>query len=210
QGAVSIAESMPSPAVPAPVHSERSAPSARFPGMGGPSGAFAPGFGGAVPSPAPEAAPTPPAETTETATQVVFHMSRPVDVADGQEALLPVIDREVPAQRIALYQPDVDARHPLASVELTNDGDTGLPPGVVTTYEQASGGDVTYDGDARLATLPAGEKRVVSFGVDPKVTIDRSQHQARIFGSATIAGGVLRIARKQQLVTDYTIAGAAH
>ena len=41
----------------------------------------------------------------------------------------------------------------------------GLPPGVLTIYEQTGAG-VAYVGDARLAPFPAGEKRLVSYAVD--------------------------------------------
>jgi hypothetical protein len=171
------------------------------------------GFGGAafaaLPASGPDLAGVTPAEATETVTQVVFHLPAPVSVADGQEALLPVIDREIPVERVSLYQPDVDAHHPISSVEITNDGDTGLPPGVVTTYEVTADGTLDYAGDARLDTLPPGEKRFASYGVDEKVRVDRSDHDDQLVTLATIEGGVLELTRTERKVTDYTIAGAA-
>ncbi len=139
-GAVSIA----APA-PAPLEGHGAASGApSFAGFGGGPGMFSAAPAMPAASIAPPLARVAPAQGTEEATQVVFHMPSPVSVGDGQEALLPVIDRDIPVERVSLYQPDVDARHPIASVELTNDGDTGLPPGVMTTYERGADGVVTY------------------------------------------------------------------
>ncbi|MFT3765444.1 MAG: DUF4139 domain-containing protein [Minicystis sp.] len=163
-------------------------------------------FGPTMP-PAPAAPPK--VESTEEVTQVVFHLASRVTLAAGEDALIPIIDRPIPAERVSVYQPDVDVNNPISSVQLTNDTDTGLPPGVITTYERADNGTITYLGDARLATLPAGERRLVSFGVDQKVRIDRQEHDAQLITVAAISGGTLRLTRIVRHTTDYTIAGAA-
>jgi uncharacterized protein YhaN len=80
---------------------------------------------------------------------------------------------------------------------------------VVTTYARAADGSVTYVGDARLATLPAHEKRLLSFGVDQEVTIDRREDQSAAINLATIADGVLTLTRTERRVTEYTIAASA-
>src|SRR5262245_11686604 len=43
-------------------------------------------------------------EATDAATQVVFKYPRAVSVANGRTLSIPIIDRQVPAQRLALYQ----------------------------------------------------------------------------------------------------------
>src|SRR5690606_32021944 len=102
----------------------------------------------------------------------LFRVPEPVTVASGYSLLVPVVDRTVPADLVALYQQQIHATHPLASVHLTNDGETGLPPGILTLYERDAAGSVSYIGDARLGALPAGESRLLSFAVDQKVTVD--------------------------------------
>lgn len=173
------------------------------------------GRGGAAPerdgAPAPAfmAPAAPPAQIREAATQIIFHLPAPITLASGEQALIPIIDRSIPAERVSLYQPEVDALHPLTSVMLVNEGETGLPPGVMTTYERSAPGTATYLGDARLAALPAGERRLVSFGVDAAVKIDRRDRDEQSVTLASIAGGVLRLTRTARRMTDYTIAGAA-
>lgn len=149
------------------------------------------------------------ASSVELMDQIVLHLVEPVSISDGEDALIPVLDRAVPAARLSLYQPEVDARHPLSSVELTNDGDTSLPPGVMTTYERSADGRITYAGDARLPTVPRSEKRIASFGVDLNLTVDRTQRSDQLVTLATIDSGVLHVTRTERRQTHYTITGSA-
>ena len=45
-------------------------------------------------------------EATDAATQVTFKFPRPVDVTNGRTLSIPILDRQVPAERLALYQAD--------------------------------------------------------------------------------------------------------
>ncbi|WP_437604829.1 DUF4139 domain-containing protein [Sorangium sp. So ce834] len=182
----------------------RAARHAGYQGLAGPAGAPAPAEK-AVAEKAEERAP----ERKEAATQVVFHFPAPLTIASGHTALLPIVERELPAERVWLYQPEASAHRPLASVRLRNDSDTSLPPGAMTVYERSAGGVVTYVGDARLAALPPGESRLVSFAVDLKVRIDREERAEEAIARARIQGGVLELVRTARKVTVYTIVGAA-
>lgn len=161
---------------------------------------------GAAP-PAPAATPVP--EREEAATQVVFHFPAPLTLASGQTALLPIVERQIPVERLWLYQPEASARRPLASVRLRNDGDASLPPGAMTIYERSDKGVITHVGDARLPPLPPGESRLVSFAVDRKVRVDREARSEEVLSRARIQGGMLEIVRTARRVTEYTIVGAA-
>jgi hypothetical protein len=160
------------------------------------------------------AAPPPPAQieaasAAEEATQIAFTAPNKVSVAAGQSLVLPLLDRELPARRIDLYQPAVDRQHPLAAIELTNKSDTGLPPGVLTLYELNAGRGAMYLGDARLAALPANDKRLLSYAVDGKVTIDLSAGERRPLTKAAIADGVMRVNRVIRSTTNYRVKAAA-
>lgn len=150
------------------------------------------------------------AESSEAATQVVFRVPHPVTVASGESVLVPIVAQSIPAERLSLYQPGVHDRHPLASVRLSNDTGTGLPPGVLTLYERDAGtGGVSYLGDARLNPLPAGEDRLISFAVDQKVTIDSEARTARTVQQGRIVDGILQLSIVDRQTTVYTIQGAA-
>ncbi len=148
------------------------------------------------------------AEALEGVTQVAFRLPVPVSVASGQSAIVPIVDRDVPVERLALFQPDVSGVHPLASLRLRNDTGVGLPPGVVTLYEQTPGG-IAYVGDARLSGLPAGESRLASYAVDEKTKVVRSQQTTSTLARATVGQGVLRLTRTKRDSTTYQIAAPA-
>ena len=116
--------------------------------------------------------------------------------------MLPLLDRDLPARRIDLFQPSVNASHPLAAIEIANDSGSGLPPGVLTLYQQNPDSGALYLGDARLAALPAGDKRLLSYALDSKVTIDRDTAERRPIVKASVADGVMRIGRVAALDDD--------
>jgi hypothetical protein len=149
------------------------------------------------------------AASKEAATQVTFRVPHPVSVESGQSLLVPIIDREVPAKRVALYQPSTHDRHPLASVRLTNDGDTGLPPGVLTLYENGAAG-ASYVGDAQLSTLPVGDERLVSFALDQKTLVDREIQSSQTIAKGRIVRGVLELTWEQERHTTYRLKAPAH
>jgi hypothetical protein len=128
-------------------------------------------------------------------TETVFTLPYKISVTAGQRVVLPILDRELPTERIDLYQSSIDQHHPLAAVALSNNSETGLPPGVLTLYEQVAAGEVTYLGDARLAVFPLGEKRMLSYAVDAKVTVDRSSEEQHAIVKAAVAQGVMRLTR---------------
>ena len=131
-------------------------------------------------------------EATDAATQVTFKFPRPVDVANGRTLSIPILDRQVPAERLALYQADSAARNPLAAIRLTNDGETGLPPGILTLYERDKTNNVSYVGDARLSAFPTGETRLLPYALDEKITIERDPAQSQRIANGSIANGALR------------------
>ncbi len=162
-------------------------------------------------SPPPAMAQMTAAASEEATTQVVFRFPGPVTVANGESILLPVISRDLPAERLSLYQPQTDPTHPLASVRMNNGSESGLPPGVLTLYERSvQTGAVSYVGDARLGPFPAGEDRLLSYAVDQKVRIDREAEASRTIAAGKIVDGILDLTVTQRQTTTYTIAGAAH
>lgn len=150
------------------------------------------------------------AESQALTAQVLFRLPEPVSVRSGDSLLVPFLTRNVPIERVSLYQPATHNRHPLASVLVDNDGETSLPPGVLTLYERQNGHDtVAYIGDARLNALPAGEQRLVSFAVDHAVTIDREHGDSRTIARGRIVDGLLELNYAERTRTTYTIQGAA-
>ena len=152
------------------------------------------------------AAPVRTAVSRDAATQVIFRVPGKLSVTTGYSLMVPIVNHDIPAQRISLYQYQTHPSHPLAAVRLTNDSGSGLPPGVITLYQRDErGADVAFLGDARLNTLPVGEHRLVSFALDQKTRVDREVERHRILAKAAIQRGVFRRTYTEQRITKYRI-----
>lgn len=163
-------------------------------------------------TPANMAAPAELVAAQEGLTQVMFRFPTPVTVANGRTLSVPIINGEVPIKRQALFQPETSPRNPLASVRMMNDGNSGLPPGLITIYERhgaPGSGDITYVGDARLAALPAGENRLLSYALDQKISVERDSARTDTLVRGSIAGGVLRYETLQRQTASYRVRAPA-
>lgn len=148
------------------------------------------------------------AESQEATTQATYTVPKPASVANGHSLLVPLVARAVPTEQIALYQRQ-PPQHPLAAVRITNDSGVSLPPGVLTLYERSPKGAAAFVGDARLGPLPAGEKRLLSYAVDQKITVQRKEEETTTLSRARLTEGVLRSTLVARRETTYDITGAS-
>jgi hypothetical protein len=159
--------------------------------------------GGVVDEPPPQIAQSVnTAEASESATQIAFRVPVPVTVESGHSAMIPIVDHDVPVERLGLYQQATLATHPLASLRLKNDSANGLPPGVMTLYERGSTA-TSYVGDAQLASLPAGESRLISYAADEKTQISVKEDDTNAVAHAVISEGVLKLTRLYRETITY-------
>lgn len=146
------------------------------------------------------------AQSSEATTQVLFRFPDHFDLKSGQSMMVPFVSREVPMERVSLYQPETHPTHPLAAVEIKNDGDSGLPPGVLTLYEESELlKGTSFVGDAQLPVVSQGEKRLVSYALDSKTSIDRADKSTSVQDKIAIDSGIMRISFRSRNETDYTV-----
>jgi hypothetical protein len=146
------------------------------------------------------------AESAETGAQIAFRFPQPVSVAAGQSLTAPFIGREFPVERVWLYQPDANPIHPLTAIRIANDGDAGLPAGILTVFE---GDHQDYAGDAAMPNLPRSDSRIVSYALDQKTLIERREDSDRLLASLTAERGVIHVVRRVIADTTYTIKAPA-
>jgi hypothetical protein len=146
------------------------------------------------------------AESAETGAQISFHFPQPVTVSAGQSLMVPFIGRNVPIERVWLYQPDVNANYPLSAVRIINDTDAGLPAGILTIFE---GDRDEYSGDAQFPNLPHADSRLVSYALDQKTLIDRQESSDQLLAAITAEQGVIHVTRRAISDTAYTIKAPA-
>jgi hypothetical protein len=154
-----------------------------------------------VPSPVPEMAPpSQNTEATESPEETIFQVPSPVTLAAGHSASVPIIDRNVPAERVDLVP--ADTTKPLSALRMKNDAGTSLPAGVLTLYDAS--GAATFAGDARLGGLPAGENRLLLFAQDLRTTVERDESGKRALVALTAADGVLHVTFRDREVFRVT------
>jgi len=144
-------------------------------------------------------------QAAEGVEETIFHLASPVVLAAGHTANVPILDKNIPAERVDLSTPN-DA-HPLSSIRITNNTGTSLPAGVLTLYDAS--GAAMFAGDARLGGLPVGESRLLSFAQDLRTTVERESSGQTSLASLTASQGVLHITMRQREVLHVTLTAPA-
>jgi hypothetical protein len=144
-------------------------------------------------------------ESEEAATQVLYRFPSRVTLASGATMMVPFVDREFSASRTYLYQPDVNSRHPLASVHLLNDGDAALPAGLLTAFETGGDGFANFAGDAELPLISRGGSRFVTFALDARTDIRRADRGVKQTRLGKAVNGELKTTVKSLWTIDYEI-----
>jgi hypothetical protein len=96
-----------------------------------------------------------------------YEIEKPVTLERQRSAMLPIVGGEIDAERVAIYDDRVLARHPLSGLRLKNTTTFHLMQGPVTVYDQRGG----YSGDARIEDMAPGTERLVSYAVDLDVEV---------------------------------------
>jgi hypothetical protein len=90
-----------------------------------------------------------------------YAIDHPVSLARQKSAMLPLVNREVEASRVSIYNERVHAKFPLLGLRLKNDTGLHLTQGPITVFEGSN-----YAGDTRILDLQPGEERLVSYAID--------------------------------------------
>ena len=90
-----------------------------------------------------------------------YVIDQPVTLGRQKSALLPIINKDVEGQRVSIYNPTVQARHPLLGLKFKNTSGNYLSQGPITVFEGS-----TYAGDSRVLDMQPGEERLISYAID--------------------------------------------
>jgi hypothetical protein len=94
-------------------------------------------------------------------------MDHPVSLARQKSALLPIVGKDIEATRVSIYNPAVQAKHPLLGLRFKNTSGVHLSEGPITVFEGS-----TYAGDTRVLDVQPGEERLVSYAIDLGTEVD--------------------------------------
>jgi len=96
-----------------------------------------------------------------------YVIDHPVTLARQKSALLPIVGKDVEGQRVSIYNPSVQAKHPLLGLRFKNTTGMHLSQGPITVFEGS-----TYAGDTRVLDVQPNEERLVSYAIDLGTEVD--------------------------------------
>lgn len=102
-----------------------------------------------------------------------YSFASPVTVKMGESAMLPFLQQRVGARKLLIYT-DTMGLHPMNAAEISNSTGKTLDGGPITVYDGGS-----YAGEALVETLKAGDKRLISYGVDLGMRISTAWDTSR-------------------------------
>ncbi len=131
-------------------------PAAPPAGMAGSGG----GFGGGVYKLEDRNSSISTADGREAADLFEYSFTNPVTVKKGESAMLPFLQQKLKTRKLLIYSENFGV-HAMDAAEITNTTGKTLDGGPITVYDAGS-----YAGEALVETIKAGDKRLISYGVD--------------------------------------------
>jgi hypothetical protein len=116
-----------------------------------------------------------------------YVIDQPVNLGRQKSALLPIVNKDVDATRVSIYNPGVQAKHPLLGLKFKNSTGMNLSQGPITIFEGS-----TYAGDTRVLDLQPNEDRLVSYAIDlgTEVSLKNGNNTSRITKVKAVKGVV--------------------
>ncbi len=131
-----------------------------------------------------------------------YAIDHPVSLARQKSALLPIVGKDIEGSRVSIYNPAVQAKHPLLGLKFKNTSGAHLSQGPVTVFEGS-----TYAGDARLLDTPPKDERIIAYAVDlaTEVIVQTPNGSSKIT-SIKSNKGIVSITRRNREDKVYKIA----
>jgi hypothetical protein len=129
-----------------------------------------------------------------------YSFSSPVSVKQGESAMLPFLQQKVNTRKLLIYMESFGL-HPMNAAEIANSTGKTLDGGPITVYDAN-----TYAGEALVETLKAGDKRLITYGVDlgARVTTAFDSSRANV-REIHFARGILTTRNAIEETKTYTI-----
>jgi hypothetical protein len=134
-----------------------------------------------------------------------YAIATPVDLPRQQSAMLPIVNEQVAAEKVSIYNQGVQPKHPLNGLRLKNTTDLHLMQGPITVFDGGA-----YAGDAKIEDLQPGTERLVSYALDLDVEVaPESKIDPENLRTATIYKGTLRTQHDQTRQQKYVVKNSA-
>jgi hypothetical protein len=90
-----------------------------------------------------------------------YQIEHPVTLGRQKSALLPIVNQDVDAARVSIYNAGTHPKFPLLGLKFTNTTPLHLMQGPITVFDGTA-----YAGDARVQDLQPKEERLLSYAID--------------------------------------------
>lgn len=130
-----------------------------------------------------------------------YHIENPVTLPRQQSAMLPIVQGQVKAEKVSIYNQGVQVKHPLNGLQLTNTTGLHLMQGPITVFDGGA-----YAGDAQIQDLEPGSRRLISYALDLSTEVaPAGKPQTSQLVGVKLVKGVLYVTRELQRTQEYTV-----
>jgi hypothetical protein len=130
-----------------------------------------------------------------------YGIKHPVSLARQKSALLPIISDDIEGTRVSIYNPAVQAKHPLLGFRFKNSTKATLPQGPITVFDAN-----VYAGDSRIQDTSVGDERLLAYAIDLGTeVIPQNTPQTGNIVSVKATKGIVRTTRRQREEKVYKI-----
>jgi hypothetical protein len=110
-----------------------------------------------------------------------------VTIHKNQSAIVPIVQTDLKAEKIALWNAGMDSPRPLRALWITNDSGLTLDGGSFSIVDASA-----FAGEGILDSIQPGERRIISYAADLAVQVAaNSQEESEVFTRVRVAHGVM-------------------
>ena len=130
-----------------------------------------------------------------------YKLKQPVTIRKNQSALVPILQSEVTAEKVSLWNESAGRPQPLEAIWLTNSSGLTLDGGSFTVLE-----DEAFAGEGLVDPIKPGEKRLLSYATDLGLLVEAMQGSSpQHVTKVKIFKGTLTQVSEEQQRTTYTV-----
>jgi Carboxypeptidase regulatory-like domain len=133
-----------------------------------------------------------------------YKLREPISIRKSQSALVPILQTEVSAEKVSIWNERNRLAKPLRALWLDNSSGSTLDGGSISVLESG-----VFAGEGIFESIRQGEKRLISYATDLALTPDtKASALVQRVTRVRVSGGVLAIVKEQAESKSYTFRNA--
>lgn len=141
------------------------------------------------------------ASGVQTGVTFQYVVDQPVTVGRFESAMIPIVQEQIPAQNLSVFDPQRGASHPLRGVQLENDTGLHLAAGTVTVFDGGA-----FTGTALVNDVLPGDTALLAFATDQSVEVQHStSRDPEQVQSIRLQRGILHTEFRERYRSSYEV-----